>query len=259
MAMTGTAAPSALQLKAPTMDSPWAWMTKGWRDVWAAPQVGLLYGAAFAAIGLAITGGLYALDQSALIPVFACCFALLGPLMAVGLYEVSRRLEAGEPVTLRAALRAKIAEPIQLGLVVFLLFFVVFVWIRIALLLYALFLGTRFMDLPAFVAWTIGTWDGMTFIVVGSAVGFVLASLAFAVGALSIPILMRRNVDAFTAIWASFATVVRHPGPMFLWAWLIALVTGFGLATGFLGLIVAFPLAGHATWHAYRDLVDGPG
>jgi uncharacterized membrane protein len=86
-------------------------------------------------------------------------------------------------------------------------------------------------------------------------VGGVLALIAYSVAALSIPILMRHETDAITALTASVGTVVRAPGPMLLWAWLIAVMCFFGLATLFAGLIVVFPLLGHATWHAYRDLV----
>ena len=84
-----------------------------------------------------------------------------------------------------------------------------------------------------------------------------MAAIAYAISVVSVPLLLRHDVDVLTAIWISLQTVVHHPGPMLLWAWLIAVLTAIGLATMFLGLIVIFPLIGHATWHAYRTIVAG--
>jgi uncharacterized membrane protein len=92
---------------------------------------------------------------------------------------------------------------------------------------------------------------------IGTVVGLIIALFVFSVSALSIPILLEHHVDAITAISASIRMVLQHPGPMLVWAWLIVLYTAFGLAFAFLGLIFVFPIMGHATWHAYREMV-GP-
>lgn len=240
------------------MDDPWAWLAAGWRDLWQVPSISLAYGAVFTATGLALTAGLWFLDLMAFMPALAACFMLGGPLMATGLYEVSRRLEAGEEVTWAIVSKVHIASPIQLGLVSFLLMFIILVWMRAATLIYALFTYGVYMPLDRFAAFAIGTWQGMALVATGTAVGAVLAVVTFSVAALSIPILMRHQTDAFTALAASIGAVVRKPGPMLLWAWLIGVLCFFGLATLFIGLIVVFPLLGHATWHAYRSLVRGP-
>ncbi|MCE9522419.1 MAG: DUF2189 domain-containing protein, partial [Alphaproteobacteria bacterium] len=99
------------------------------------------------------------------------------------------------------------------------------------------------------------TTAGLTMLSVGTVVGGALALAAFAISAISVPMLMHRDVDAITAILASVRAVVQYPGPMLLWAWLVALFTAFGTVTLFLGLIVVFPLLGHATWHAYRAVI----
>lgn len=99
------------------------------------------------------------------------------------------------------------------------------------------------------------TPNGLGLLIVGTAAGAVLAALGFAVTAISIPLLMDRRIDALTAMSKSFEAVLRNPKPMALWAVLIAGFIALGMATLGVGLIVAFPLFGHATWHAYRDLV----
>ena len=106
-------------------------------------------------------------------------------------------------------------------------------------------------------AFVLTTYDGMALLIEGSGIGAFLALSAFARSVLSVPILMRRDVDAVTAIVASVKCVLDNPGPMLLWAWLIAWLIAVGVLTLGVGLILAFPLAGHATWHAYRDLVEG--
>lgn len=246
---------SQIGIRRPAMDDPWKWLSSGWRDLWRAPQYGLVYGAAFTVTGLAITAGLYLIGFSAFIPAAAACFMLAGPLIATGLYEISRRLETGEALNWNDVVRAPVRSKIQLGLISFLLMFIILVWIRAATLIYALFTYGVYMPIDQFAAFAIGSWQGLTLVIVGSMVGGVLALIAFAVAALSIPILMRHDTDAMSALASSVGTVVRAPGPMLLWAWLIAVMCFFGLATLFVGLIVVFPLLGHATWHAYRDLV----
>jgi uncharacterized membrane protein len=111
--------------------------------------------------------------------------------------------------------------------------------------------------LAEFVRFALTTPQGLTMIVVGTAIGAALAFIAFAISVVSVPIIMRHNVDVLTAMWISTRIVWRHPGPMLLWAWLIAVLVAIGFATLFAGLIVIFPLIGHATWHAYRTIVQG--
>ncbi|HAJ45227.1 MAG TPA: hypothetical protein DCL54_01430 [Alphaproteobacteria bacterium] len=237
------------------MDDPWAWLAAGWKDLWRAPLYSLAYGLVFAGTGAILTGGLWLFDLLAWVPALAACFVLVGPIMAFGLYEISRRHEAGEPLDWRGIVLVRAPSYIQLGLICFLLLFIALVWMRAATLIYALFTYGVYMPLDKFAAFAIGTAQGLGLLAVGSVIGAALGLLTFAVSALSIPILMRHPTDAITALVASVGTLFRAPGPMLLWAWLIAVMSFFGLATFFLGLIVVFPLLGHATWHAYRGLV----
>jgi uncharacterized membrane protein len=237
-------------------DAPWAWLAAGWRDMWTVPHISLAYGAAFAIVSAALAMGLMVGGLESLILALAGGFLLIGPLAAVGLYEASRRLERGESVTFGDVSRSVLNAPGQLGFFGAILTFAYFVWAQLASLLFMLFLGSRPLP-PAseFLPTLLFTPHGLGLLVAGTIVGGILASLVFAISAISVPLLTARRIDAVTAIQASVAAVVQNPKPMALWAGLIAGFMALGIATIFVGLIFVFPLIGHATWHAFRDLV----
>ena len=238
------------------MEDPWTWLAAGWRDLWRVPHISLGYGLVVAAASYLLTWALLELDAIALVLPLAAGFLLIGPMLAVGLYEASRRLERGQPIAWRQIALVEVASPTQLALLGGVLCFALLVWWRLASLLFALFYGLD--GAPPLDAWIdllLFTPKGLIFLIVGSAVGGVLAALIFAISAVSVPLLMVQRRDAITAILISLDAVRRNPRPMLLWAWLIAFLTGFGIVTLYVGLIVVFPLVGHATWHAYRALV----
>jgi uncharacterized membrane protein len=251
------AAKSPLIIRAPVMDDPWRWLARGWEDLWRNPALSLGYGAAFVAIGLLVTAGLWSAGLESMVPALAAGFTLLGPVLAVGLYEMSRRYETGEPVSLREVVAPRLPSPPQFAFLAFALMFLFLVWMRLATLNYAVFAYGDYTPLAQFVAFALKTEQGLTMLVVGTLAGGALAALVYAISVISVPLLLRHDVDVLTAMWISAQTVLNHPGPMLLWAWLIAVLTAIGLATMFLGLIVVFPLIGHATWHAYRTIVTG--
>ena len=217
------------------------------------PVISLSYGGAFVAIGFALSFGLWRTGYESLIPVVAGCFAIVGPLMAVGLYEASRCRAAAAPVSLGEILFVKTASPLQLLYVGFVILFALLVWGRIAIMLYALFASSTYMPIADFSAFVLGTGQGLAMLLIGSIIGAGIAFAIFALTAFSIPLLMDQKTDIFTAVVASVAAVARNPGAMVLWAWLIAIFCAVGLATAFIGLVVIFPLLGYATWHAYRE------
>ncbi len=249
------AARSAYSVASISKEAPWRWLAAGWRDTWRRPALSLGYGAVATLIGLGIATTCSRLGLSALIPVLAGAFMLLGPLLAVGLYDMSRRYETGEDFTLKDVVFVRRASRMQLLYLGFGLMFLLLVWMRIATLLFALLVADIYPNLNDFVAFALTTPSGLTLLILGTAIGGAIAFAVFAVSAISVPMLMDRDVDFVTAILTSVEAVKRNSWPMLLWAWLIALLVGFGLATLFVGLIVVFPLVGHATWHAYEELV----
>jgi uncharacterized membrane protein len=256
IAATPIERPAVSRIAQVPFDAPWAWLAAGWRDIWSAPHISLLYGAAFAALSVALSLGLLAGGATSLIMALAGGFLLIGPAAAVGLYEVSRRLESGESLRLGEVLTQGLKAPGQLGFFGAILAFGYFVWLQLALLLFMLFFGSQTLP-PAseLVAALLLTNHGLGLLVTGTIVGGVLAAVVFSISVISVPLLMTERVDAVTAIVASLRVVWRNPKAMALWAGLIASFMVLGLASLFVGLIVAFPLIGHATWHAYRDLV----
>lgn len=257
----GTAEPheiglAGIAIRRVPFDRPWQWLAAGWRDLWDQPAVSLLYGVIATGCGLLLSVGLVLMGLESLIPVAAGGFLLIGPLLAVGLYEKSRCMAAGEKPSVGGSLRAGLSVAGRLSLLAALLLVFYLIWIRVAFLLVALFLGTGGIP-PAreMMQMLLFTPNGLGLLVVGTTVGAVFAALVYAATAVSLPMLMERRVDAFTAMAASVATVLDSPKAMVLWAVLIAGFIALGIATLGVALIVAFPLIGHATWHAYRDIV----
>jgi uncharacterized membrane protein len=247
----------ASRIRKVDLDRPWVWLAAGWRDLRRAPQVSLTYGVIFAVAGYAITLGLWLAGLTYLVLPMVCGFIIVGPLLAVGLYEVSRRLDAGEPAGLGTALLAWSRNASQIGLMGIVLMLLLFAWIRIAALLFMLFYGLAPPSLETLVADTFLSPEGLPFLITGTIVGAVLAGLAYAISVVAVPLLLDRpDANVITAIATSFVAVKENPATLGFWAVLIAGFAGAGLVTLYLGLIVTLPLIGHATWHAYRDLVD---
>ncbi len=240
------------------MDAPWGWLAAGWRDLWTRPTISVAYGVGIAVVSFGIVFGLFQLEVTSLMLVVAGGFMLLGPLLAVGLYEKSRRLQTGEPIHGTDIALVATRSPVGLAFMGALLLVIYMFWFRLAYLLFALFFGhTGIPQLSEFIPTLLFSPQGLGLLVVGSAFGAVLAGFVFAITAVSVPMMMVRPVDTFTAIVSSMRACATNPKPMLLWAGLIAGLSVLGIVTLFLGLIVTFPLLGHATWHAYRELVDG--
>jgi uncharacterized membrane protein len=248
---------AGVRLRKVSMEAPWQWLSKGWMDLWRHPAISLGYGLVFAGVMAGLAWALSVIDLAAIVLPLGAGFMLIGPLLAVGLYEISRRLEVGERIRRRDVIFVRTKSPTQLGFLGVLLMIVLLVWVEIAALLLMLFFGmTGFPPLQELVNTMLFTWPGLGLLAGGSLIGGILAFVIFAFSAISVPMLMVRDVDAITAVILSIRTVRSNLGPMVLWAWLIAVMIGVGLATLFVGLIVTFPLIGHATWHSYRDLVE---
>lgn len=234
--------------------APWRWLRAGWHDLTRNPAASMGYGLALTAVyGLVIALAL-ATEWYHVGLQLTAGFTLVAPIFAVGFYRMSQRIEAGRPNGFFDAFKAWSANSRGfLGMGVILLL-VLLSWFMVG------------MWATAFLADSSTGWAGIGDYFTALSVPFVLAFfltglmaglVAFFFSAVSIPLLMEEpDLDFISALVTSWSAVVRNTGPMLLWALLIGLVFTGGLLLGYIGLAVALPWLGHATWHAYRDLVN---
>lgn len=237
------------------VEMPWGWLRRGWQDMARVPAVSLTFGLIIAAISVVILYGLWQQDFLAYSFPLASGFMFVAPFLGIAFYEISRRIEMGAPIHFHDIAVAWMKRPgriFTLGLVM-MLFQVA--WMRIATLIYALFFGTASVEWSNFVLTILTTTDGLIFLMVGAVVGGMLAAVNFALSVVSFPLLLDRDIGTAQAIATSVAASIANWRVLFGWGALIVLFTGAGLVTGCIGLIVTMPLIGHASWHAYRDLV----
>lgn len=238
---------------------PLNWLALGYSDFKTEPAISLAYGVAIFLLSVAMVGGLIASGRDyILFPAFAG-FMVVGPILALGLYEKSRRLEQGLPTDWSSIV---FVTPRSGGQILFtgvLLCLLMMLWIRAAVLIYALFFGLLpFPGLNHIVPMLFTTGLGWTMLLVGTAVGGLFAAFSFAISAFSIPMLLDRQTDTLTAMGSSMALVWTNLRVLLIWAALLLTLFLASLATGMLGLIVIYPLLGHATWHAYRSVQTEP-
>lgn len=232
---------------------PLGWLAAGWRDFLRCPVPGLLHG-----LAVALFGGLMALAGRGHFWLLAGAFSgflLVAPLLATGLYAVSRALERRQGANLYTALRAWRPENGRLIVFGLLLAFAGTGWVMTSASLIIAFAGAPVRTLSDFVRLLVLPDQGLLF-ETWLALGGVLAAPVFASSVVAIPLLLDRRVGVLAAVLTSWRVVIRHPLPLALWAALLMGLTLLGMATAMLGLVVVVPWLAHASWHAYRDLVD---
>jgi uncharacterized membrane protein len=235
-------------------DRPLSWLKSGVRDMRANPIASLAYGLLFAIAGDFIL--IFAWRTPYLFTAAVSGFFLIAPLLAGGLYEISRRQAEGEHSTFFDSLACWGRNGQSMALFGLLLAFCAFIWERTSSLFFALIVPGLAPDLWAFVPNVLMNPDYRGLTLTWLLVGAILALLVFSASAVSIPMLIDRRVPAVTAMTTSLRAVVKNPGPLLLWAALVVALTLTGFATLLFGLIFLMPLLGHASWHAYRDLVE---
>jgi uncharacterized membrane protein len=231
-------------------------LIQGMRDFQAYPIYGLVLGGLYAAGGTVIVLCLTAFGMVYFAYPLAAGFALIGPFVAIGLYEISRRRERGEPVSI-PAIWSTVRSRSEIGWMAFVSLFFFVVWMYQVRLLIALILGLHasFSSLSEFITVLLTTNEGLLFLIIGNLEGAVLSLILFSLTVVSFPLLLDREVDFVTAMVTSVRAVVASPLPMIGWAAAITVLLVVSTIPWFLGLLVTLPVLGHATWHLYRRIV----
>ncbi len=241
----------AIELRSLSWSQPFGWLAAGARDFARAPEIGLFYGACFMAMGWALawvfrTAPAWTLALSA-------GFLLMGPFLCLGLYHASRELEAGRRPSLGRSLLAWDTRTGTLAIFAFVLLVLEMLWGRASLIVFAL----SFDGMPDFRGSLLALVEpeNLNFILAYLAVGSIFAGLIFAVSVVSMPMILDRQTDAITAGLTSMRLVLGQPGVLLLWGGLLTLAVVAAMLPWFAGLLVVGPIAGHASWHAYRAAV----
>jgi uncharacterized membrane protein len=233
--------------------APFGWLAAGWRDFRQVPWAGSFYGLMFALAGWAMTALTW--QEPLLIMSFVTGFLLAAPFLSLGIYDLSRRLEHNQPARLWSTLRAWQNNSRNLGWLAVLLALVMVAWIRLVALLAAIYVVNTGSSIGLLADQLFTSSQGLGFLALFIVVGGALAALVYVASVVTWPMLLDRPVGILTAVATSVKAVSRNPLPMALWAAIIVVMIGVGIITLGVGLIVIAPVIGHATWHAYRELV----
>jgi uncharacterized membrane protein len=228
----------------------------GWKDFTRAPLLGLIFSTVYVLGGWLIVWAMTTKGQVWWTLPASAGFPILGPFIACGYYEISRRLEAGEPLTAAGVFgvifrqKDRQVPAMAAVIVVYFLF-----WNFLAHMIFALFLGNATMTNVSSSIDVFLTTGGLMMLAFGTLVGAAFATLLFCLTVVSLPMLLDREVDFVTAMLTSLALVRENPRVMLGWGALIAVCLFLGMLPGFLGLFVVLPLFGHASWHLYRRAI----
>ncbi len=242
--------PDQLPFVAPCRDiglwAPLRWLKLGYRDMIAAPRLSLAYGLLIMLLSYGVSALAYVFGNYVLLFVLLSGFVFVGPVIAIGLYEISRSLARGQTPALAEgwhATRSHLGNTMIFALVLLIIFLV---WVRAGSMVHAFFPPNAEPQLK----------DLALFLGIGSAVGSIFAVIVFSASAFSLPMMADRKVDAITAVITSVNAVLRNKLSMVVWIVLIVAAVGLSFATLLVGLGFLMPLIGHATWHAYVETID---
>lgn len=233
--------------------APFLWIRRGLADMRACPGPSLFYGVCFAFMGFVLT---YVLQgQPEYLAAAAAGFLILGPALTIGVCAISQRREIGARCALLPTLVAWKNNTANLGLFSLVLIVIFLVWARASLVTFALFFSSAMPDLQSMLT-QLAAPENYGFIFLWLGVAALFALLSFSISVIAVPLMIDRQSDAITAALTSIQVLLKNPGAMAMWAAIIAWTGAASLLMGFLGLIVVAPLLGHASWHAYRELIE---
>ncbi len=232
------------------------WLHAGVEDTHTAGWASLFYGLVFTVTGILIHT-LFA-DDYWLLGGLTTGFLLLGPFLAMGLYALSQRIEQGQPPSLLPSLVAWWPNLFHMAVFAGMLVTALLTWTQLSFLIFAHYFNGQ---LPTFIEIVLNvlTFRQPMFTLVYFSVGGLFAALIFAMSVIAIPLMLDKHVSAYTAAVASLRACAHNPTVMLCWACCLVVLVGVGFATSFLGLIVTMPVAGHASWHVYRDVIANEG
>ena len=246
------AAPDIPQVLTLGWGAPWRWLVRGAQDLIAHPGIALFYGCCFWFMAL-VLGWVFSSSPEYTMSIVSGCL-LVGPFLAMGLYDVSRRRGRGETPALGHSITCWDSHIPSMGMLVLVLIVLELLWGRASLVVFAVFFNTGMPSTTGVLKaiFNPGNWE---FILVYLAVGGIFATLVFSTMVVSVPMILDRDTDAITAGLTSMRVVYENTGVMLLWATLIVVLTALALWPWGVGLLVLGPLLGHASWHAYTDAV----
>ncbi|MEM8869875.1 MAG: DUF2189 domain-containing protein [Pseudomonadota bacterium] len=231
-------------------------LAQGLQDFRRAPLIGMFFGAVFSVLGIVIYLQLVVWGTSYWALPLMAGFPLIGPFVAVGLYDVSRRLEAGDPIDWGEVLTVIAQERgRQIPSMAFVALFFFLAWVYFAHLVFALTFGLRPLTNISSEPDLLFSGAGLAMLSAGTLVGGALALLLFSISVISVPLLLDREIDVVTAMITSVRSVMDNPQAMLGWGVVVAVLTAVAMVPFFLGMIVIFPILGHASWHLYRKVV----
>ncbi len=233
---------------------PVIWLQRGWADFKKALAPSLIYGGWAAAFGFALL--MVAWRSTYMVPALVGGFLLVAPFVAIVFYALSRQIEQGRPVDGAEAVFAWRRNAGSIALWGLALTLALILWERVAAILFALSYGGEVRNLETLLADVLLSGRYVLLVLVYFAVGGLFALIVFAFGVVTAPMLLDRDVDVVTAALTSLRACLANPAAALVWAVLIAVLTAIGFATLMIGMVIIFPLLGHASWHAYRDLVQ---
>jgi uncharacterized membrane protein len=228
------------------LNAPLKWIRLGIDDMKTAPAVSLTYGLALTLLSLALAYAFYSFGTLGLYLGMATGFLLIGPVLAIGLYSFSCQIEQGRRPVIGYCMKEGKGHIKDMAIFSFILLVVFLLWARAATAIHIFFPQNAQYKLA----------DLALFLGIGTVVGAVFSTIVFTTSAFSLPMIMDRKTDAVTAVVTSINAVLKNKKTMLLWAIMIVSFVAVGFLTFFIGFIVFLPLIGHATWHAYRDVVD---